>query len=74
VISAKVQVVTNSNQSRYELHTKWATTCTIGSPKYKNLKLKKKEGKEEFRGNISDSAQPCSLRNYYLGQPLPLGP
>jgi len=28
-------------QSRYESHTRWATTCTIGSSKYKNLKLKK---------------------------------
>jgi hypothetical protein len=53
--------VTSSNQSRYKSHTKWATTYTIGSPKYKNLKLKKKEGKKEFRGNISDSARPCSL-------------
>jgi hypothetical protein len=40
------------------LHTKWATTCTIGSSKYKDIKLKKREGKEEFRGNISNSARP----------------
>jgi hypothetical protein len=26
---------------------RWATTCTIGSSKYKNLKLKKKEEKKK---------------------------
>jgi hypothetical protein len=36
------------NQSRYKLHTKWATTCTIGSSIYKNLKLKKKEKKKRM--------------------------
>jgi hypothetical protein len=40
--------VMNSNQSRYVLHTKWATTCAIGSSRYKNLKLKKKEKKERI--------------------------
>jgi hypothetical protein len=29
------------SQSRYESRRSWATTCTIGSSKYKNLKLKK---------------------------------
>jgi hypothetical protein len=33
------------SQSRYESRIKWATTCTIGSYKYKNLKLKKRERK-----------------------------
>jgi hypothetical protein len=36
------------SQSRYKLHTKWATTCTIGSSKYKNLKLKKREKKKRM--------------------------
>jgi ribosomal protein L40E len=30
------------------LHTKWATTCTIGKSIYKNLKLKKKERKKRI--------------------------
>jgi len=33
---------------------RWATTCTIGSSKYKNLKLKKKgkkKGKKKRMGN-----------------------
>jgi hypothetical protein len=34
------------SQSRYESHIRWATTCIIGSSKYKNLKLKKREKKE----------------------------
>jgi hypothetical protein len=43
-----IVVVTNSSQSKYKLHRRWATTCTIGSSKYKNLKLKKK-GKKGSR-------------------------
>jgi hypothetical protein len=42
--SFQTLAVTNSNQSRYESRTKWATTCTIGSSRYKNLKLRKKRG------------------------------
>jgi hypothetical protein len=34
------------NQSRYESRTRWATTCTIGSSIYKNLKLKKRKKKK----------------------------
>jgi hypothetical protein len=30
---------------------KWATTCTIGSSKYENLKLKKKEEKKRAEGS-----------------------
>jgi hypothetical protein len=29
------------SQLRYELRRSWATTCTINSLKYKNLKLRK---------------------------------
>jgi hypothetical protein len=43
-----VLYVTNSNQSRYKSHTKWATTCTIGSSRYKNIKPKKKEKKKRI--------------------------
>jgi hypothetical protein len=35
------------SQSRYESHMGWATTCTIGSSRYKNLKLRKEEEEEE---------------------------
>jgi hypothetical protein len=30
------------SQSRYKSCIRWATTCTIGTSKYKNLKLRKK--------------------------------
>jgi hypothetical protein len=31
---------------------RWATTCTIGSSRYKNLKLKKKE--EKKKGGVAE--------------------
>jgi hypothetical protein len=40
------------SQSRYESHVEWATTCTIGSSKYKNLKLR-----EEEKGSRGSSLQ-----------------
>ena len=40
-----------------------ATTCTIGSSKYKNLKLKKKGEKKR----ISNTLKGVTARGYYIG-------
>jgi hypothetical protein len=48
------------SQSRCESHIRWAATCTIGSSRYKNLKLKKR--KEEKRAEWVEELHISSLR------------
>jgi hypothetical protein len=50
------------SQSRYEHTPEAGATYTIGSPKYKNLKLKKKEEKKRARGPYIQEASMCPAR------------
>jgi hypothetical protein len=47
------------SQCRYSYARKWAITCTIGSSKYKNLKLKKRK---EERAERVEELHISSLR------------
>jgi hypothetical protein len=44
-IACTAPICDELSQLRYELRRSWVTTCTIGSSKYKNLKLRK-EGRQ----------------------------